>query len=100
MKVPDGAKTPILTVKVRNRGRRDARIESVNQFLANGRSYVYADLLPQVPFPIPAEQTATLVMGQTVAMSTAAFRSSGSMSSTVRTEFTRCASDTEQAYAA
>ena len=66
MGVPDGARKPVLIVKVRNRGRRDATIESVSQVIEDGggRIYVFGDLLPQVPFPIPAERAVTLVMGK------------------------------------
>jgi len=64
MQVPDSARRPILTVKVRNRGRREATIDSVNQVIAGGKINVFGDLLPQVPFLIPAERGSTLVMGK------------------------------------
>jgi hypothetical protein len=64
MQVPDSARRPILTVKVRNRGRREATIDSVNQVIAGGKINAFGDLLPQVPFLIPAERGSTLVMGK------------------------------------
>jgi hypothetical protein len=64
MEVPDSARLPVLVVTVRNKGRRDAVIEVASQMLADGRSNVFGDLLPQVPFPIPAERSATLAIGQ------------------------------------
>jgi hypothetical protein len=67
MGVPQSACTDVLTVIVRNRGRRDAAIETVNQVIEEGRGRVnvFGDLLPQTPFLVPAERSSTLVMGQT-----------------------------------
>jgi hypothetical protein len=66
MGVPESARTPVLIVTVRNRGRRDATVASVNQMIPGGRGRinVFGDLLPQLPFPIPAERSANLVMGK------------------------------------
>ena len=64
MAIPASARTPILTVGIRNRGRRDASIDSVNQVIGLGRVNVFSDLLPQVPFLIPAERSFTLVLGK------------------------------------
>jgi len=63
MGIPDRARTPILEVTIRNRGRRAAEIKSVNQARSGGGMFVFGDLLPQVPFEIPAERTKVLAMG-------------------------------------
>ncbi len=64
MGVPATVRKPVLTVRVRNRGRRDATVDSVNQVIAGGGFNVFSDLLPQVPFATPAERSFTLAMGQ------------------------------------
>lgn len=56
-------RTPILEVVVRNRGRRDAEIRTIGQARPDGGSFVFGDLLPQIPFEIPGERTKVLVMG-------------------------------------
>jgi hypothetical protein len=60
---PGAPKTPILEVTIRNKGRRDATIESVSQLRPDGRSNVFQDFLLQLPITIPAEQKKTIVNG-------------------------------------
>jgi hypothetical protein len=60
--VPSGAKSPILQLTIRNRGRRDARIQSINQATRSG-SVVFSDLLTETPFELPAERTRTVQIG-------------------------------------
>lgn len=62
MEVPVGARSPILEVVIRNRGRRDAEIRSISQRRPGG-VFVFGDLLPQIPLEIPGERTKVLVMG-------------------------------------
>jgi hypothetical protein len=62
MGVPASARSPILEVEIRNRGRRDVEIRTIAQ-RRRGGSFVFGDLLPQIPFEMPAERTRTVVMG-------------------------------------
>jgi len=64
MAIQDHQRTPILTVKILNRGRRDARIETISQFIEGGKSHAFGDLLPQLPFIVPAEQSAVVAIGK------------------------------------
>jgi hypothetical protein len=52
----------VLHVGVRNRGRRDAKIESVGQFTWKGAA-LFADLAHKVPFDLPAESSHDLLIG-------------------------------------
>jgi hypothetical protein len=52
----------VLRVTLRNRGRRDARIEAVGKRRWTG-SWVFSDLLGQVPCDLPLESSKTVVVG-------------------------------------
>jgi hypothetical protein len=54
--------TEVLSLVVRNRGRRACRIEAVAQMGRTG-STLFADLAGQVPFDLPPESSKTLVIG-------------------------------------
>jgi hypothetical protein len=60
------ARQPVLTVTVRNRGRRDSTIETVAQVIEGGgaKVNVFDDLQPSLPFWLPAERSHVLAMGQ------------------------------------
>jgi len=64
MGVSGSQRTPIRAVTVRNRGRRDAKIQNLLQAKNRNVSNVFGDLMLQLPFPTPAEETVDLVMGK------------------------------------
>lgn len=62
MGVKPSQRREVLEIVLRNRGRRDARIETVSQVrLAGG--WVFGDLVGQVPCDLPAESSKTVVLG-------------------------------------
>jgi hypothetical protein len=62
MGVKEDERQEILQIVVRNRGRRDARIENVGQATLTGAN-LFTGLMGQIPFDLPAETTKTLVIG-------------------------------------
>jgi hypothetical protein len=56
------SKTPILVITIRNRGRREAVVDTASQ-LQGAKAVIFADLFPQLPLTIPAEQTRAIVIG-------------------------------------
>lgn len=52
----------VLRILVRNRGRRDAKIEALGRVTLTG-SLMFADLSSELPFDLPAESSETLVVG-------------------------------------
>jgi hypothetical protein len=64
MGVTESQRRPVMAVRVRNRGRRDARITHVSQVERGGRHHVLADVFTQTPFDLAAERTQTVVLGK------------------------------------
>jgi hypothetical protein len=61
MGVKPDQRQEVLRIVVRNRGRRDAKIEGVGQATLRGANY-FAALTNQVPFDLPAESSAQLLI--------------------------------------
>jgi hypothetical protein len=57
------AKTEILVVNLRNRGRRDATIERVQQVTPDGEHRFFGDLVPHLPKALPGESSERLLIG-------------------------------------
>ncbi len=64
MGVPAGARKPVLELTIRNRGRRDAKVQQVLQAKNRNVSNVFGDFMPYLPFLVPAEATVNLVHGK------------------------------------
>jgi hypothetical protein len=64
MDVPVGARRLVLELTVRNRGRRDAKIQQVLRAKNRNVSEVFGDFMAYLPFLAPAETTTTLVHGK------------------------------------
>ena len=64
MDVPVGARRPVLELTIRNRGRRDAKVQNVLQARNRNVSTVFGDFMAYLPFLVPAETTVNLVHGK------------------------------------
>jgi hypothetical protein len=64
MGVPASARRPVLELTIRNRGRRDAKIQQVLQAKNRNVSDVFGDFMSYLPFLVPAETTVNLVHGK------------------------------------
>jgi hypothetical protein len=64
MGVPAGARRPVLELTIRNRGRRDAKVQLVMQAKSRNVSNVFGDFMLYLPFSVPAETTVNLVHGK------------------------------------
>jgi hypothetical protein len=62
MGVPPELRREVLRVVVRNRGRRDARIEKIGQLTLTG-ARMFGDISDQVPFDLKAETSKVLLLG-------------------------------------
>lgn len=63
MEITPTQRTPVLEIEVRNRGRRDVQIETVSKARLGG-AWIFGDLLPQLPFDVPAERKHSVLLGQ------------------------------------
>jgi hypothetical protein len=64
MEVPMGARRAVLLLTIRNRGRRDAKVQNVLQAKNRNVSNVFGDFMSYLPFLVPAETTINLVHGK------------------------------------